>query len=192
MESNPRIKSKHSAEQGKGEYPSTNPVFNPFHYDLSPEATDSRSCKWERRRQELYYMALYPTPEQGCVQAYRAPPHTDSGKRGFTESKRFMLCKCFCNWFSIVHMYFSTFISCLWFDCFQRFSQFIDTRLIAQGCRTTQYWWKGSSAQGHTMNLYDYDNNPGIFNIHEEQTWPPISSAYLKALLQSKLHRTVV
>lgn len=29
------------------------------------------------------------------------------------------------------------------------------------------------------MNLYDYENNPGIFNIHEEQTRPPILGSYL-------------
>lgn len=53
---------------------------------------------------------------------------------------------------------------------FKALSQLIDTHLIAQGCRTTQYWGKGSSAQGHTTNPYDYENNPGIFNIHEGQT----------------------
>lgn len=50
---------------------------------------------------------------------------------------------------------------------FKALFQFIDTHLIVQGCRTTQDWWKGSSAQGHATNLYDYNNNPGIFNIHE-------------------------
>lgn len=59
---------------------------------------------------------------------------------------------------------------CTLLHLYQALFQCIDTNLIEQGCRTTQDWWKCSSAQGHATNPYDYDNNPGIFNIHEEQT----------------------
>lgn len=72
----------------------------------------------------------------------------------------FPLFKC-----TFVHLYHASNLT-----VFKALSQLVDTHLIAQGCRTTQYWWKGSSARGHTMNPYDYENNPGIFNIHEEQT----------------------
>lgn len=113
MESNPRMKSKLLAKQGKGGYPSIIPVFSPgiFHYNLSLEATENPSWGWERRRQELCYMFPYPVHEHRCVQAYITPLHTDSRKRGFTVSKRFVLCKCFCNGFSTVQMYSCTFIS---------------------------------------------------------------------------------
>lgn len=53
---------------------------------------------------------------------------------------------------------------------FKALSQLIDTLLIAQGCKLVQYWWKSTSAQGCTMDPYDYENNLGIFNIHEDQT----------------------
>lgn len=72
----------------------------------------------------------------------------------------FLLFKC-----SLLHLYHVSNLT-----VFKALFQLIDSHLIVQGCRTTQYWWKGSSAQGHTMNPYDYENNPGIFNIHEEQT----------------------
>lgn len=72
----------------------------------------------------------------------------------------FPLFKC-----TLLHLYHASNLT-----VFKALFQCIDTNLIEQGCRTTQDWWKCSSAQGHVMNLYDYDNNPGIFNIHEEQT----------------------
>lgn len=115
-------------------------------------------------------MVPYPVHEHLSVQAYRTPLHTDSRKRGFTASRDlccasvfvmdFLLFKCI-----LVHLYHVSNLT-----VFKALSQLIDTRLIAEACRTTQYLRKCSSAQGHTMNLYDYENNPGIFNIHEEQT----------------------